>query len=191
MTTLARGNRIALRRVRGADIDALLAAHVEGEWRELDAPFEPVETDPIVLTEHVLRWCEDASEPPRRALIVNPADEVLGSVNRYGSKRFPASASLGVGLFRARHWGRGLGAEALTLWIDLLFEGAAYHRLDLQTWSLNPRMIRLARKLGFRPEGVERELVEWRGEWLDRHRFGLLRSEWQAARDRNAGAGPA
>ena len=31
-------------------------------------------------------------------------------------------------------------------------------------------------------EGVERAMVRWQGEWLDRIHFGLLRNEWEARR---------
>ena len=52
------------------------------------------------------------------------------------------------------------------------------HRISLDTWSFNPRMIRVAQKLGFVYEGAQREMQQWQGEWLDLLHFGMLRSEW-------------
>ncbi len=180
---VAEGDRISLRRIRSEDLDLLLAAHQDGDWLDYDAPFER-RPDAEQLRARLEKICaEDPSGLPQRVLILDAGDgKVLGMLNRYGDRRFATAWWLGIDLFAAAHWGRGLGAEALKLWIDLLFERSEAHRLGLNTWSLNPRMIKLATKLGFRPEGVERELVEWRGEWLNRHSFGLLRSEWAARR---------
>jgi RimJ/RimL family protein N-acetyltransferase len=40
-------------------------------------------------------------------------------------------------------------------------------------------MIRVAEKAGFVYEGVEREMVQWQGKWLDLIHFGVLRQEWE------------
>lgn len=50
-------------------------------------------------------------------------------------------------------WAKGYGTEALSLWTEYLF--AAFPqivRLDLQTWSGNLGMMRLANKLGYQLE---------------------------------------
>lgn len=181
--TLATGKRVLLRAFAPADLDFLLQAHLTGEWREHDAPFERLDADEAALREKLRTWCEPSVEfPVRRAMVLAAAGASLGWVTRYEERRFPAAWMLGVGIARAADWGRGLGGEALSLWIDHLFENSTVHRLGLATWSLNPRMMALAQRLGFKSESVERELVEWRGEWLSRHGFGLLRSEWERRR---------
>jgi RimJ/RimL family protein N-acetyltransferase len=58
------------------------------------------------------------------------------------------------------------------------------HRIGLDTWSFNPRMMRVAEKLGFVYEGAERELMAWQGERLDFVHYGLLRREWAERRGR-------
>jgi RimJ/RimL family protein N-acetyltransferase len=72
--------------------------------------------------------------------------------------------------------------KALSLWIDYLFRASGIHRISLDTWSFNPRMMRVAEKLGFTYEGGQRQLVAWRGERLDLVHYGLLRSERPARR---------
>ncbi len=60
--------------------------------------------------------------------------------------------------------------------------GGAPRLSDTGTYSFNPRMIRVAEKLGFMHEGTEREVINWQGEWLDRLCFGILRKEWEERR---------
>ncbi len=62
---------------------------------------------------------------------------------------------------------RGYGTEALKLWVNHLFANSEYHKLCLDTWSFNPRMMRVAEKVGFIPEGFQRHMQFWEGEWLD------------------------
>lgn len=87
-----------------------------------------------------------------------------------------------MGIYAARDWGRGLGTWALALWVDHLFETMPIHRIGLRTWSGNRRMIRLARRLGFKQEAAFRQVYLTRGRAYDRVAFGLLRREWLRAR---------
>lgn len=75
---------------------------------------------------------------------------------------------------------RGLGAEALRMWIDYLFTSLDLHRIGTETWSGNVRMMRCAEKCGFVLEGRLREVVEVCGRRYDGVKFGLLRREWEA-----------
>jgi RimJ/RimL family protein N-acetyltransferase len=75
-----------------------------------------------------------------------------------------------------------MGTEALELWVDHLFKISEIHKLCLDTWSFNPRMIRVAEKVGFISEGRQREMRLWQGEWLDLLHFGILRDEWSRNR---------
>ena len=106
----------------------------------------------------------------------------LGKVNRYSRGSQKHEWCVGIDICEDDYLNRGLGTEALRLWIDYLFANSEIHRLALETWSFNPRMTRVAEKVGFHFEGRLREAQEWQGEWLDKLQFGMLRSEWEGAR---------
>jgi RimJ/RimL family protein N-acetyltransferase len=106
----------------------------------------------------------------------------IGTVTRYWADERTAWLEVGVGIYEARYWGRGYGTEALALWVDYLFETLPICRIGLRTWSGNPRMIRLARRLGFREEARFREAYQARGRCYDRLAFGMLRREWARVR---------
>ena len=71
-----------------------------------------------------------------------------------------------------------MGSEALALWVDYLFE-SRFHRVALRTYSRNTFMRRTAERLGFKLEGVEREIHNWNDMWVDRLTFGVLAKEWK------------
>jgi len=89
---------------------------------------------------------------------------------------------VGIDICEDKFHNCGMGTEALELWVDYLFGISEIHKLCLDTWSFNPRMIRVAEKVGFISEGRQCEMRLWQGEWLDLHHFGILRDEWSRNR---------
>ncbi|NQU06072.1 MAG: GNAT family N-acetyltransferase [Calditrichaeota bacterium] len=77
---------------------------------------------------------------------------------------------------------QGLGTEAFRLWLDYQFANSDCHRIGAETWSFNPRAIRIVEKTGFLHEGTSRELREWQGKRIDKLHFGMLRKEWEERR---------
>ena len=123
---------------------------------------------------------QDLPWPRSRAFITTRTNEPLGWVSRYGQKQHPDAWYVGIDICTDRYLNQGIGTEALKLWIDYLFSNSDVHRLGIETWSFNPRMMRVAQKLGFVHEGAEREMRLWQDKWLDALHYGLLRREWQA-----------
>lgn len=181
---LAQTTRIMLRDMLPEDVDAFLRWQTNGEWRLLDAPWEGIlhSLSPSLAEGFCKRFLEARKEPlqtPRkRVVIALPDSTPIGTVSRYGSDLFQDIFYLGIDICEDTYLNQGLGTLALGEWRDYLFLKSKAHKLELHTWSFNPRMIRVAEKLGFKYEGTERELVEWQGARLDRLRFGLLRVEW-------------
>lgn len=69
--------------------------------------------------------------------------------------------------------------ETLKLEFDYLFANSDFKRIALGTWSFTPRMMIVAKKVGFTPEGAERELRQWQSQWIDLVHYGMLRREWE------------
>jgi RimJ/RimL family protein N-acetyltransferase len=161
-----------------------------GEWLELDAPWE-IAQSPANCREIEERFCrlflDDLNRPRRRLIISLPEGGPIGWVNRYDEPRFTDSWNIGICICLDDCLNRGFGTEALQLWIDYLFSHSDIHRIAFATYSFNPRVVRVAEKLGFSMEGRDRELVHWQGEWVDRLHFGLLRQEWRSGQEQNAG----
>jgi RimJ/RimL family protein N-acetyltransferase len=115
-------------------------------------------------------------------VIETRAGRPVGTVTRYWVDERTEWLEVGVGIYEARSWGKRYGTEALALWVDYLFESLPVRRIGLRTWEGNPRMMRLARRLGFTEEARFREAYVAGGRAYDRMAFGLLRREWLRAR---------
>ena len=182
---LATGSRVILRDAQPSDAESYVYWQSHGEWRFLDAPWEgsdlPEDKWEDAKRQFLERLEQELPSPRTRAFIATrTGDQPLGWVTRY--KRETRAWCVGIDICVDVYLNRGFGTEALQLWVDYLFAHSDVHRLGIDTWSFNPRMMRVAEKLGFRHEGTEREVRRWEGEWLDAVHYGLLRREWQRAK---------
>lgn len=120
------------------------------------------------------------TEPPFRLMEIETTAGVhVGWVTSYVRKDDPHMTEVGIDIVEESLWNKGLGTEALALWVDYQFRCRGLHRIGLSTWSGNPRMIRVAGKLGFKEEGRIRDGCEVGGRFYDRLKFGILAAEWQ------------
>ncbi|OPY68487.1 MAG: Aminoglycoside N(6')-acetyltransferase type 1 [Syntrophorhabdaceae bacterium PtaU1.Bin034] len=184
----ARGRKVFLRDDVLADIEKYVYWKTHGEWREYDAPWEGIWTSlnqeqQEKLIRRFIKSCNTGIQVPRkRATIATLRDNPIGWVSRYVRERFPDVWYVGIDIAEDNYLNKGIGTEALGLWVDYLFTDSTVHKIALDTWSFNTRMMRVAEKLGFMHEGVERELIQWRGQRLDLIHFGMLRREWEEKR---------
>jgi RimJ/RimL family protein N-acetyltransferase len=133
------------------------------------------------------RWLSGPKEPPYTFLEVETREEVhIGWVTVYHNPNDPHTTEIGIDIVEDAYWGRGLGTEALRLWIDYLFRERNLTRIGLTTWEGNKRMICLAAKLGFVEEACIRRSCEVGGKFYDRIEMGILRSEWELLNKRGA-----
>jgi RimJ/RimL family protein N-acetyltransferase len=180
-----RGRRIALRDWSVDDLPALrewLAP--EQPWRDTDGPYFGRPTHRAVA-EQLNRLTVLATVPrdmlptPRESLaVVDGDDGLLGQVNWYWEDEQTDWRRMGLAIYDQRGWGRGYGSAALALWTSYLFDTTDALRLDYATYSGNPGMIAVGRKLGFTQEAVFRQARRWSGGVHDAIVFGVLRSEW-------------
>ncbi|GGO01358.1 hypothetical protein GCM10010969_23640 [Saccharibacillus kuerlensis] len=75
--------------------------------------------------------------------------------------------------------GKGLGTEAVRLFLQYGFEQLGLHRVGLEVFSFNPRAERVYVKSGFVLEGVKREDFRYNGEYVDTKVYGILRSDYE------------
>lgn len=182
---IAKGEHVILRSHIPTDRVHYLRWQTEGEWRSLDAPWErnKVEKKQNQGDKKKKSPIKEETDPNRMSIIATLENIPLGWVNRY-SKGNPLIWFVGIDICEDDFLNRGYGTEALTLWVDYLFANSEYHKLCLDTWSFNPRMERVAEKIGFISEGCQREMQFWEGEWLDLMHYGMLREEWDRRRKR-------
>jgi len=83
-------------------------------------------------------------------------------------------------------WNCGYCTEAARAVLAFGFETLRLHRIHAAHFVSNPASGRVLSKLGMKQEGQLREhILKW-GDFLDVVVYGILRSEWEANRLRNA-----
>jgi len=103
---------------------------------------------------------------------------VVGTCTLYQWNRTHARAELGYALRRDR-WGQGLATEAVAAVLGFAFERMGLHRVGADSDPRNAASARVLERLGFVPEGRQRETYHHLGEWADSALWGLLAGDWK------------
>lgn len=106
---------------------------------------------------------------------------IVGTVSARDLSRYHGRVEVGY-MLAEESLGQGLGTRALTLLLDKLFAIPSLYHVWLTTTEPNRASQGLARKLGFRQEGLLRGHCIVQGERMDQQVWGLLRPEWEAGR---------
>ena len=173
---LARGERVCLRAPRAADaaeLTRLNRASVRLHRRLVSVPRRHAQ---------FMSYLRRCREPDYVGLLVcRVADGVIvGTINFFDLERGIAQAAC-VGYYvGAPFAGRGYMSEALALALEYAFRRLHLHRIEADIEPDNAASIRLARRVGFRREGLSRRYLKLRSRWRDHERWAILAEEWRA-----------
>jgi ribosomal-protein-alanine N-acetyltransferase len=155
---------------------AVRAANVE--WL---TPWEATHPDPVALAptypQMVRSFTREARAGRMLPFAIDYDSELVGQVTvsgiAWGSLR---SAQVGYWVDR-RVAGRGIVPTAVALAVDHCFFTLGLHRLEVNIRPENHASLRVATKLGFRPEGLRRGYLHIDGAWRDHATFALTADE--------------
>lgn len=148
------------------------------EWKKWDAPYFPHE--PMDDNSFREGWQRHMADDAAR-LVIEADGKPIGSVSYYWECKETKWLEVGIVIYNPHYWSHGYGSEALTLWIEEMFNRFPdIARVGLTTWSGNARMVRAAEKIGMQLEGRMRKVRYYNGVYYDSIRMGVLREEWQA-----------
>jgi [ribosomal protein S5]-alanine N-acetyltransferase len=171
---MIRGKMIRLRTVRETDLDRLYSLLTDianrGDFVPLPIPAEATFKRQFHETGF---WSEDYG----RLLIVNAQEEIVGSIRFFKSIPYFDGFEIGYDVFDPHHRGQGIMTEALSLFVDYLFQSTKIHRLQLIIAEGNIASERVAQKCGFTYEGTARQAMFARGKHSDMKIYSLLRHE--------------
>ena len=109
-------------------------------------------------------------------------DRHLGNMSVWFVSRSFKTGEIGYWV-RTDEAAQGIATEAAARALQIAFEELKMHRVILRIAVGNRSSERVAEKLGFFREGILREEIKVRGEWLDHSVWGLLEHEYK----KNAG----
>ena len=82
---------------------------------------------------------------------------------------------------------RGLGTEATQLMVDYIFRNTKLNQLTLSVFDFNPRAKNVYEKVGFVKNSVDKNELEFEGQWIDSINMKLSRDNWMARPASNIG----
>jgi len=104
----------------------------------------------------------------------------IGNISFWTVSKLGKIAEIGYWV-RSDETSRGVCSGAVELLLEEVFNSMGYHKVVLRIAVGNDASDRVAEKLGFTREGVLREELLIRGNWVDHTLWSLLDREYRAA----------
>lgn len=116
------------------------------------------------------------------AIILNDSNLHVGNISLLGIDWFSRHAEFAILLGDRNHWGKGLSKEAAGLLARHAFSTLNLRRLWCGTSAANLPMLALAKALGMREEGRQRQALYKSGVYHDIVLLGAMREEFFASK---------
>jgi len=172
------GEKIILRTFRREDAAALWNSMNNEEFNKLTGTHGNFTREQIDA--YITRQISREDDSRASFVIALPEDEMqaLGEVVINEIDPDNHSANIRIAMFSDAHVNKGYGTEAMRLMVDYGFKHLGLHRISLGVYAFNPRAIRAYEKVGFKREGVLRDELYWKGEYVDGIIMSILEHEW-------------
>lgn len=186
---LMKSKRIEMRSLRKSDSKAVFAA-VDASRTELDRfmIWAPSTRSARDTTDYIRRTITERRRERGFGFGIFDAEtkSYIGSIGLHNLRSGIRSAEIGYWI-RTERAGQGLATEASALTLKFAFDAWNAHRVVLRAATDNAGSIRVAEKLGFRLDGIQRhEMLLSRG-WLDLNCYSMLEDEYRLLRERIGG----
>jgi RimJ/RimL family protein N-acetyltransferase len=112
----------------------------------------------------------------------------IGNISFWTVSKLGKIAEIGYWV-RTGSTSRGVCTQAVRLLLEEMFNSLGYHKIVLRIAVGNDASDRVAEKLGFTREGILREELLIRGNWVDHTLWSLLDREYRAAKRSEAARG--
>lgn len=130
------------------------------------------------LRESMLAWREDRAWDYTIRARDDPTRHI-GNVSFWTVSKLGKIVEIGYWI-RSDETGKGVCTEAVDRVLQETFDALGYHKAVLRIAVGNDASDRVAQKLGFTREGVLREELLIRGNWVDHSHWSLLDREYRA-----------
>jgi len=146
-------------------------------WARMD--YTPSDTTAFIR-ESVQAWKEERAWD-YSIRMKDDAKRHVGNISFWTVSKLGKIAEIGYWV-RSDETSRGICTEAVGLLLEEAFGALGYHKVVLRIAVGNDASDRVAEKLGFTREGILREELLIRGNWVDHSLWSLLDREFRTAR---------
>ena len=121
-----------------------------------------------------------AGYPSSWVVVLKATGTVIGTIGFIWYSEENRSAELGYS-FSREYWNHGYATQALQAVIDAVFRSLPVNRLEAQHDVRNPASGRVMEKCGLRQEGILRDRILNKDEYVDVALYAILRSDWESS----------
>lgn len=129
--------------------------------------------------EFIQRTLRDYSETGRFDALIHVGGEMAGSIGFHNLDNNNRSAHIGYWIAREFE-GEGIVTHSCQFLIEYLFEVLKLNRIQINCNVENVRSRAIPERLGFKLEGVHRQVEFLNGRFGDWAIYGLLREDWES-----------
>lgn len=174
----AEGSRVALRPLERADLNERYLSWLNDPevTRYTETGIFPSTAEDL---ENYFRSVTGSKNDVMLAVVDKKSGRHIGNVKLGPIHWLHRRATFGILIGDKEFWGKGVGLEATRLMVEYGFERLNLHRIDLGVFAEHEAAVRCYKQAGFKIEGRMREDLFLGGEYKDRLRMGLLRSEYK------------
>ncbi len=181
---LLTGKKVILRPFEEKDCDTMYEMLNEPVLRKLTGSVSTDEEahaapDPEEK-EKIQQWYMTRNEQNKRldlAVVNSESNQVIGEVVFNEYEEDTANVNFRMLLSEAS-CNKGMGTEALNMFIQYGMEELELHKISLEVFSFNPRAERVYQKAGFKLEGIKREAFMYNQEYIDAKIYGMLQTDY-------------
>jgi RimJ/RimL family protein N-acetyltransferase len=163
-----------------ADIDRLISwipsPRVLSEWAASGF------SHPFTRTQMEARMQEMAARGGRMFKVLDRDQSVVGHVELGSIDHVHRSLRIGRVVVAPHHRGRGIGTALMRAALTVAFEQLQMHRVELSVFDFNRAAIACYERVGFRREGVRRDVLRFADEYWSEIVMSMLAPEWGADR---------
>ena len=130
----------------------------------LDGAFRPVNFKDLIA------WCDTAGKDPTRVMLAirqRNDPKIIGYLNIQNISAVHRSADIGIRIGEEKHRGKGYGTEALAIGLDYCWKHLNLERVGLIVFRQNVRAIAAYKTVGFKKEGLLKNLLYVDGGRVD------------------------
>ncbi len=179
---ILRTERLILREFTADDWQATFAYENDPRYLRFYERDEVTERQCQALIYQFILWQgEQPREKAQLAITLADTGELVGNVGVRRESANEPVADMGFEL-SPDYWGRGYATEAARAMVDWGFGEWWLDRIHAHCVSENTASARVLQRVGMRLEVRLRDHQFFRGRFWDLSLYGLLRSEWEAAR---------
>lgn len=177
MSKIFEGQNIYLRPITPEDADTYYELMLDRDTNRLTG------TQVVFNKEIVRAYLENkvkASPEILSFIVIKETDEVIGDIQLNDIDNFNRIANIRISIENKGHQGKGYGREAICLLLEYAFGIMNLHRIALDVYSFNENAIKAYEKIGFKREGVKRDVLFYNHKYHDAIGMSILEDEYRA-----------